>query len=117
MPKSKNTIIEVPLSDLHPPKFQPFHAIDDIAMNRLAENIKVYGVREPGIVRVRTDQDGNPIEGYELLIGNRRKQACEIAELSTMPVLIRELSDEDAVITMVDSNLEQRERILPSEKA
>jgi ParB family chromosome partitioning protein len=84
---------------------------DDDAMFRLAESVKEYGVREPGIARPRTDG------GYELLCGNRRKRACELAELEAMPVIIRNLDDDLAAIVMVDSNLEQREKILPSEKA
>jgi len=104
-------IVHIPLSDLHPPEFHPFHVNDDDAMFRMVESVKDYGVREPGIVRPRTDG------GYELICGNRRKRASELAELSTMPVIIRELDDNLAAIIMVDSNLEQREKILPSEKA
>ena len=80
-------------------------------MTRLSENIRLYGVREPGLVRPR--EDG----GYELLCGNRRKRACEIIGKNTMPVIIREMDDDSAAIAMVDSNLEQREKILLSEKA
>jgi ParB family chromosome partitioning protein len=104
-------IVQIPLSDLHPPEFHPFHVNDDDAMYRLAESVKEYGVREPGLVRPRIDG------GYELLCGNRRKRACELAGLENMPVIIRELDDNLATIIMVDSNLEQREKILPSEKA
>jgi len=111
------TITYISLTDLHPPDFHPFHVNDDEAMTRLAENIKQYGVREPGVVRPRKDSGGNNIGGYELLIGNRRKRACELAGFEIMPVIIRELDDADAVISMVDSNLEQRDRLLPSEKA
>ena len=110
-------IIEIPLSELHPPEFHPFHVNDDEAMDRLAANIKNNGVREPGLVRPRRDENGENIGGYELLAGNRRKRACEIAELPTLPVIIREMSDDEATIAMVDSNLEQRETILYSEKA
>jgi len=105
------SIIEIPLTDLHPPEFHPFYVNDDEAMKRLTDSIKQFGVREPGIVRPK------PNGGYELLIGNRRKRACELAELSTMPVIVRELDDDDSVIAMVDSNLEQRDRLLPSERA
>ena len=104
-------IVEIPLEELHPPEFHPFHVVVDEAMHRLAKNIKQYGVREPGIVRPRTDG------GYELLCGNRRKMGCELAEVPTLPAVIRNLNDHDAVITMVDSNLEQRETLLYSEKA
>ena len=88
-----------------------FQVNNDEAMIRLAENIKRYGVREPGLARPRVDG------GYELLCGNRRKMACEIAGIPTLPVIIREMDDDSAVICMVDSNLEQREKILLSEKA
>jgi ParB family chromosome partitioning protein len=80
-------------------------------MTRLCENIKRYGVREPGLARPR--EDG----GYELLCGNRRKRACELAGIAVMPVIVRELDDDSAAIAMVDSNLEQREKLLFSEKA
>ena len=103
-------IIEIPLADLHPPDFHPFYVNDDDAMQRLTDSIKQFGVREPGIVRPRPDG------GYELLIGNRRKRASELAELTTMPVIVRNL-DDDSVIAMVDSNLEQRDKLLPSERA
>ena len=104
-------IIEIPLCELYPPDFHPFQVNDDDAMFRLAESVRVYGVREPGIVRPRSEG------GYELLCGNRRKRACELAGISYMPVIVRELDDALAAIVMVDSNLEQREKILPSEKA
>jgi len=104
-------IIEIPLSDLHPPEFHPFNVFDDEEMQKLTESVKRHSVREPGIARPRPDG------GYELLVGNRRKRSCELAELPTMPVIIRELDDDFAVITMVDSNLESRDRLLPSEKA
>ena len=104
-------VAEIPLSDLFPPEFHPFQVNRDNAMSRLADNIKRYGVREPGLVRPRADG------GYELLCGNRRKMACEIAGIPTLPVIIRELDDDSAVICMVDSNLEQREKLLFSEKA
>ena len=104
-------VVEIPLEELHPPEFHPFNVFDDEAMERLAQNVKQYGVREPGLARPRTEG------GYELLAGNRRKRACEIAEIPTLPVIIREMSDDDANIAMVDSNLEQRETLLFSEKA
>jgi len=104
-------IVLIPLSDLRPPEFHPFQVNDDATMYRLAMSVKQNGVREPGIVRPRAEG------GYELLCGNRRKRACELANILTMPVIIRELDDDSAVLVMVDSNLEQRENILPSEKA
>jgi ParB family chromosome partitioning protein len=105
------TVEEIPLAELFPPEFHPFQVNDDEAMTRLTESVKQYGVREPGIVRPRAEG------GYELLCGNRRKRACERAEMATMPVIIRELSDDLAVLVMIDSNLEQQENILLSEKA
>lgn len=101
----------LPLSELFPPDFHPFQVNDDLPMQRLVRSVKQYGVREPGLARPR--EDG----GYELLCGNRRKRACELAEMAAMPVIVREMSDDDAVIAMVDSNLEQREKLLLSEKA
>ena len=104
-------IVHVPLYEFYPPEFHPFMVNDDEAMTNLVESISHYGVREPGIARPRIDG------GYELLCGNRRKRASELGGLSTMPVIIRELDDEQAVIVMVESNLHQREKILPSERA
>ena len=105
------TISLIPLTDLHPPEHHPFQVLDDEAMSRLSKSIERYGIREPGLARPR--QSG----GYELIAGNRRKRACEIAGILTMPVIIRELDDDSAAIALVDSNLERRDRLLPSEKA
>jgi len=104
-------IVEIPLTKLHPPEFHPFHVNDDDSMIRLSKNIKQYGVRNPGLARPRPDGD------YELLCGNRRHRASELAELPNMPVIIRKLDDHSAAIAMVDSNLEHREKLLFSEKA
>lgn len=101
----------IPLDELRPPEFHPFQVNDDLAMERLAQNVKQHGIREPGLARPH--EDG----GYELICGNRRKRACELAGLSDMPVIVRDLTDDEAAIIMVDSNLLHRERILPSEKA
>lgn len=101
---------KVPLSDLHPFKNHPFHVTDDEKMQELADSIAQHGVLVPGIVRPRLEG------GYELVSGHRRKRACELAGLTAMPVLVRELDDDEATLIMVDSNL-QREKILPSEKA
>jgi ParB family chromosome partitioning protein len=109
--KDDERVVLTPLSLLHAPEFHPFQVNDDAAMYRLADSIKEFGVREPGLARPR------PAGGYELLCGNRRKRACELAELETMPVIIRELDDDSAAIVMVESNLEKREKILPSERA
>jgi len=103
-------VVQLPLGDLFPPEFHPFQVNDDKEMLCLAESVKEYGVTEPGLARPRTDG------GYELICGNRRKRACELAELTTMPVIIRNLSDDLAAIIMVDSNIRQR-KLLPSEKA
>jgi len=103
-------IVQIPLDQLHPPDFHPFQVNDDDAMYRLAESVKEYGVREPGLVRSRADG------GYELICGNRRKRASELAGLQTMPVIIRVLDDVRATAAML-GNLEQREKILPSERA
>ncbi|MCL2516921.1 MAG: ParB/RepB/Spo0J family partition protein [Oscillospiraceae bacterium] len=110
-PLNGEAVFEIPLDELNPPEFHPFQVNDDESMKRLTENIKRYGVREPGLARPR--EDG----GYELLCGNRRKRACELAGIPTMPVIIREMDDDSAAIAMVDSNLEQREKLLYSEKA
>jgi len=104
-------VVMIPLSELHPPEFHPFQVNDDEAMYRLVDSIKECGVREPGLARPHLDG------GYELLCGNRRKRACELAHIPTMPVIIRELDDDCATIVMVESNLEKRDRILPSERA
>jgi len=101
---------EIPLAGLHPFKGHPFHVTDDEKMQEMAESVGQHGILVPGIVRPR------PEGGYELVSGHRRKRACELAGLDTMPVFVRELDDDEAILIMVDSNL-QRERILPSEKA
>ena len=103
-------IVEVPLSELHSPEQHPFRVIDDDSMKEMADSITKYGVMTPAIARPR--EQG----GYELIAGNRRKRACELAGINTMPVIIREMDDDAAIILMVDSNM-QRENILPSEKA
>ncbi len=103
-------IQEVPLTELHPFKDHPFRVRDDEAMQKTAESIARSGVLSPGIVRPR------PEGGYEIVAGHRRKRGSELAGRDTMPVLVRNLDDDEAVIVMVDSNL-QREKILPSEKA
>jgi ParB family chromosome partitioning protein len=109
-PASSDEITEVSLSYLHPFKNHPFKVIDDDGMEELKNSISESGVMVPGIVRTRKEG------GYELVAGHRRKRACELAGKDTMPVIIRELSDEEAVIMMVNSNI-QREQLLFSEKA
>lgn len=108
--ENREKIIEIPLTELHPFKDHPFKVIDNEAMFDTAESIKQYGVLVPAIARPRDEG------GYELVAGHRRKRACELAELETMPVIVRNLDDDAAIIIMVDSNL-QRENILPSERA
>ena len=108
--ENREKIIEIPLTELHPFKDHPFKVIDNEAMFDTAESVKQYGVLVPAIARPRDEG------GYELVAGHRRKRACELAELDTMPVIVRNLDDDEAVIIMVDSNL-QRENILPSERA
>jgi len=103
-------VTEVPLNEMHTFKNHPFRVIDDAKMDETVESIKKYGVLMPGIVRPRNEG------GYEIIAGHRRKRACELAGFETMPVLIRNYSDDEAVIVMIDSNI-QREDILPSEKA
>lgn len=103
-------IMELPLTELFPFKDHPFKVIDNEAMFDTAESIKKYGVLVPAIARPRDEG------GYELVAGHRRKRASELAERTTMPVIVRNLDDAAATIIMVDSNL-QRENILPSERA
>lgn len=101
---------EIALTELFPFRDHPFKVLDDEAMTDTVESVKTYGVLVPGIARPRTEG------GYELVSGHRRKRASELAGLETMPVIVREMDDDEAVLMMVDSNL-QRENILPSEKA
>ena len=103
-------IIEVPLNELHPFKNHPFHVNDDEKMTETLESIKNYGILNPALVRPRS------AGGYEIIAGHRRKRGCELAGKTTMPVLVRHYTDDEAVIVMVDSNI-QRENLLPSEKA
>ena len=104
------TINNIPLEELHPFLDHPFGVRDDEAMKEAVESVRAYRVLVPAIARPR--EDGS----YELISGHRRKRACELAGLSTMPVIIRDIDRDAATIIMVDSNL-QRESILPSERA
>ena len=104
------TVQRIPLSDLHPFEGHPFKVLDDDSMAETVDSIRQMGVTNPLIVR--PDPDG----GYEIISGHRRHHAAELAGLDTLPVIVRELDDDAAVIMMVDSNL-QRETILPSERA
>ena len=100
----------IPISELHPFENHPFRVLDDESMAQTVESIRQMGIANPLIVR--PDPDG----GYEIISGHRRHHAAELAGLDAIPVIVRELDDDAAVIMMVDSNL-QREAILPSEKA
>lgn len=101
---------EIPLYELYPFKDHPFKIQNNEEMKRLIESIKKFGTITPALARPL------PEGGYELISGHRRLAACQVLELETMPVIIREMTDDEAVIAMVDANL-QRETILPSEKA
>ncbi len=108
--KEKADIVEVPIQDLYEFKNHPFHVVDDEKMEELVESIKEKGVLSPAIVRPR--EEG----GYEIISGHRRRRACELAEMESMPAIIKDLDDDEATILMVDANI-QRENILPSERA
>ena len=101
---------DIPLNELHPFKDHPFKIQTDDEMKRLMESIQKFGTLTPALARPL------PEGGYELISGHRRLAACQVLGIETMPVIIREMSDDEAVIAMVDANL-QREHILPSEKA
>lgn len=101
---------EIPLSELHPFEEHPFKVVDDEEMQKTVESVRDFGVLTPAIAR--PDPDG----GYEIISGHRRHRASELAGKDTMPVIIREMDDDAAIILMVDANL-QRETILPSERA
>lgn len=100
----------IPLDQLHPFKDHPFKIRDDVEMERMIESVKTEGAITPALARPLPDG------GYEVVSGHRRLAACQAAGLETMPVIVRDLTDDEAVIAMVDANL-QREHILPSEKA
>jgi len=101
---------DIPLNELYPFKDHPFKIQNDDEMKRLMESIQKFGTLTPALARPL------PKGGYELISGHRRLAACQVLEIETMPVIVREMSDDEAVIAMVDANL-QREHILPSEKA
>lgn len=103
-------VVFLPLSELHPFPNHPFRIVDDEKMREMAASIQGCGVLLPGIARIR------PEGGYEIVSGHRRKRACELAGRVTMPFIVRNMTDDEAVIAMVDTNL-QRENILPSERA
>lgn len=106
----REKVMDIPLSELRPFKDHPFKVLDDDRMADTTRSVQEHGVLVPAIARPRPDG------GYELISGHRRKRACELAGLDTMPVIVREMDDNAAVLVMVDSNI-QRENILPSERA
>lgn len=110
VPEKIGSVLRVPLSQLHPHPQNPFAVRDDPAMQELKESVSQNGVLVPAIARPRVEG------GYELIAGHRRKHACEQAGQDSMPVIVLNLNDDEAVIQLVDSNI-QREDILPSERA
>ena len=109
--EQREQVQQIPIDDLHPFTNHPFKVLDDEAMTRTVESIAQYGVLAPLIARPRPDGDG-----YEIISGHRRQYAAKLAGLETLPVIVRNMDDNAAVLLMVDSNL-QREHILPSERA
>ncbi|MCD7955253.1 MAG: ParB/RepB/Spo0J family partition protein [Lachnospiraceae bacterium] len=107
---TREQIQKIPISELHPFEGHPFRVVDDEAMTRTMESISQFGVISP--LLARPDPDG----GYEIISGHRRHHAAQLVGLETLPVIVREMDDDEAIIAMVDSNL-QRETILPSERA
>ena len=108
--EQREQVQQIPIDELYPFKDHPFTVLDDEAMQRTVESIKQLGVTNPLIARPRPDG------GYEIISGHRRQHAAQLARLKTLPVIVRDMSDDAAVLLMVDSNL-QREQILPSERA
>ena len=109
--EQREQVQQIPVDALHPFTNHPFKVLDDDSMSDTVESVKQYGVLSPLIARPRPDGDG-----YEIISGHRRQYAAKLAGLDTLPVIVRQMSDDAAVILMVDSNL-QREHILPSERA
>ena len=109
--QQREQVQQIPIGELFPFKNHPFKVLDDEAMTRTVESIAQYGVLAPLIARPRPDGDG-----YEIISGHRRQHAAQLAGLDTLPVIVRNMDDDAAVLLMVDSNL-QRETILPSERA
>ena len=108
--QQREQVQQIPIGELFPFKNHPFKVLDDESMQRTVESVEQYGVLSPLIARPR------PEGGYEIISGHRRQHAAQLARLDTLPVIVRQMSDDAAVILMVDSNL-QREHILPSERA
>ena len=108
--EQREQVQQIPIGELFPFKNHPFKVLDDESMSDTVESVKQYGVLSPLIARPR------PKGGYEIISGHRRQRAAELAGLETLPVIVRQMDDDAAIILMVDSNL-QREHILPSERA
>ena len=108
--EQREQVQQIPIGELFPFKNHPFKVLDDDSMSDTVESVKQYGVLSPLIARPR------PKGGYEIISGHRRQHAAELAGLETLPVIVRQMDDDAAIILMVDSNL-QREHILPSERA
>ena len=109
--EQREQVQQIPIDELHPFTNHPFKVLNDEAMTRTVESIAQYGVLAPLIARPRPDGDG-----YEIISGHRRQHAAQLAGLDALPVIVRQMDDDAAVLLMVDSNL-QRENILPSERA
>lgn len=107
----KEEIVYLTLSELHPFKNHPFGVRDDAEMQGLVESVKASGVNQPALVRPR--EDG----GYEIIAGHRRQRASELAGFANMPCIVRNMTDDEAILAMTDDNLRHREQILPTEKA
>ena len=107
----RERVMEIPLSKLQHFHDHPFQVRHDHVLQDMADSIKEYGVLSPGLARPLPDGSG-----YEVISGNRRLEACILAGMETMPVIVRDMTDDEAIIAMVDANL-QRENILPSERA
>ena len=108
--QQREQVQQIPIGELFPFKNHPFKVLDDESMQRTVESVEQYGVLSPLIARPR------PEGGYEIISGHRRQHAAQLAGLETLPVIVRNMDDDAAVLLMVDSNL-QRENILPSERA
>ena len=107
----QEVVVQIPLSELHPFPDHPFQVREDASMQETAESVKEYGVLVPALARPR--EDG----GYEIIAGHRRQMASQLAGYRNMPCIVRNMTDDEAILAMTDDNLRQRETILPSEKA
>ena len=107
---NEESAMEIEISKIHPFKNHPFKVLDDEKMQDLVESVRINGVLTPVLLRMDENED------YEMVSGHRRMHAAQLAGLTTIPAIVRELSDDDAIVTMVDANI-QREELLPSEKA